>query len=108
MYFTYPPAVYAGPYVRHAPPLAPSPLMMGAVGAMIGGTAAAAANMKKVQQSTISTEEAIRKTLKTGVNSALATAAATVVAGMLGQERSLLTLVAMFATGTAVMYLLEE
>jgi hypothetical protein len=81
---------------------------MGVVGALIGGTYAAATNMKRVQQDAISTEEAIRRTLKTGVSTGLATAAATAVAGMLGQQRSWLTLVAALATGGAVMYLLEE
>jgi hypothetical protein len=81
---------------------------MGVVGAVIGSAGAAAANLKRVQRNPISTEEAIRKTLKTGVSSGLATAAASAVAGMFGQQRSLLTLVAMVATGATVMYILEE
>lgn len=108
MYSTYPPAVHYGSYVRQGLPLSPSPLRMSAVGAIIGGTAAAAANIRRVQRNDISPEEAIRRTLKTGVNSALATAAATAVAGMLGRNRLWLSLAAMAATGATVMYLLEE
>jgi hypothetical protein len=81
---------------------------MGVVGAVIGSASAAAANLKRVRRNQLSTEEAIQKTLKTGVSSGLATAAAGAVAGMFGPQRSVLTLVAMFATGAAVMYILEE
>ena len=108
MYYMYPSAVNDPSLVRRGLPFSPAPLRMGAVGAMLGSTAAAAANIRSVQLNEISTEEAIRRTLRTGVNSAFATAAATAAAGMVGRERPLLSLVVMFATGTAVMYLLEK
>ena len=65
---------------KTAPRLVPhAGLAMGGMGAVVGGTAAAAKNIRRVKNEEINREEAVRDTLKETAGAGLATAAATVV-----------------------------
>jgi hypothetical protein len=84
---------------------------MAIAGAVIGGSAAAAKNLRRVQQEEIQSREALMDTGKTALSSAVATAAATAaattVAGVVSHavaDRGLLRLAVMFGVGTAVLY----
>lgn len=78
---------------------------MGRLGAVVGLCGAGAANLWRLQRDEISRTTAVVDTLRVGVASGLATAAASLVAG---QFRSpTLSLLATLATGTAVMYALN-
>ena len=79
-------------------------LSMGGVGAVIGGTAAAAKNIRRVKEAEISREEAVRNTLKEAAGAGLATAAATAVIGAVG-ARGLLSLVGILTVATGTKYL---
>lgn len=74
------------------------------LGAMVGATAAAAIQLKNPNNN--GSENAFGKILGAGVASGLATAAASAVGNSMGQKSTLTTIAAMFATGTAMMYLL--
>lgn len=94
---TYYPAPYAYPRSGY--------LEMGKLGFTVGVCGAGAANLRRYQGGEIERSAAVVDTLRTGVASGLATAAASLVAG---QFRSpTLGLVATLATGTAVMYALS-
>lgn len=88
------------------PPYNPSALFqMAKLGAVIGLAGAGAANLHRLQQGEVASSEAAINTLRTGVASGLATAAATLVAS---QFRSpTLALAATLVTGTATMYALN-
>lgn len=73
------------------------------LGAMVGATAAAAVQLKKDKKTG---ENPVGVILKTGIASGLATGAASAVGSTMGNKNTLTTLAAMFATGTAMMYLL--
>lgn len=73
------------------------------LGAMVGATAAAVVQLKNEKKTG---ENPVGVILKTGVASGLATAAASAVGSTMGQKNTLTTLAVMFATGTAMMYLL--
>lgn len=75
------------------------------LGAMVGATAAAAMQLKKADDKR-GGENAVGEILRTGVASGLATAAASAVGNAIGQKNTLTTVAAMFAAGTAMMYLL--
>lgn len=79
---------------------------MAKLGTVVGLAGAGAANLHRLQQGEIASREAALNTLRTGVASGLATAAATLVAG---QFRSpTLALAATLLTGTAAMYALNS
>jgi hypothetical protein len=59
-------------------------LAMGGVGAVIGGAAAAAKNIRRVKDDEINGAEAVKNTIKEAAGTGLATATATVVVGALG------------------------
>lgn len=80
-------------------------------GAVIGGSAAAAKNLRRMQKDEIQPREALFDTGKTALSSAIATAAATAAATSVANaashaftERGLLRLAVMFGVGTAVLY----
>lgn len=84
---------------------------MALAGAVIGGSAAAAKNLRRVQKDEIQPREALYDTGKTALSSAaataVATAAATTIAGVTANaiaDRGLLRLSVMFGVGTAVLY----
>lgn len=84
----------------------PSVIQVGAVGAMVGATGAAAYNIRRVKRDEITKEDAIRETIR----ASLTTGAATMVAKLAGDALSrnpVLSLLAMFAAGTATAYLLQ-
>ncbi|EIJ33568.1 magnetosome protein MamC [Thiothrix nivea] len=84
---------------------------MAIAGAVIGGSAAAAKNLRRVQKEEIQPQAAMLDTGKTALSSAVATAAATAaattVAGAVSHavaDRGMLRLAVMFGVGTAVLY----
>ncbi len=77
------------------------------VGAIVGGSAAAASNLARMQRAEITVNQVLADTTKTAVSSALATAVAGAVAGAVA-EQGLVRLGVMFATGAAVLYALER
>ncbi|GEM_PF-2473453 len=79
-------------------------LAMGGVGAIIGGTAAAAKNIRRVKDAEINREEAVRDTIKESAGAGLATATATAVVGAVGAT-GLLSLVGILAMATGTKYL---
>nr|MBS0020422.1 magnetosome protein MamC [Gammaproteobacteria bacterium] len=81
-------------------------LRMAAVGAIIGAVGAASVNLRRLQRNEIEGQQALVNTLKVSASSALATAAATVVAGYIGGGPLVSTAVTV-ATGTGVMYVLN-
>jgi len=80
-----------------------SSLAMGGVGAIIGGTAAAAKNIRRVKDGEIHREEAVRDTIKEAAGAGLATAAATALVGVFGAT-GLLSLVGIIAVATGTKY----
>jgi len=77
------------------------------VGAVVGGSAAAASNLAQMQRGTITVNQALANTSKTAVSSALATTIAGAVAGAVA-EQGFARLGVMFATGAAVLYGIER
>jgi hypothetical protein len=77
------------------------------LGAMMGATAAAAVQLKKADEKTRSNNP-LGEILRAGVVSGLATAAASAVSQSMGHKNTVTTMAAMFATGTAMMYLLAN
>ncbi len=97
------PYVHPGAYPR--PGAGSGHLEMGRLGFTVGVCGAGAANLRRLRHDEIQRTDAVVDTLRTGVASGLATAAASLVAG---QFRSpTLALVASLAAGTAVMYALS-
>ncbi|MCP5426015.1 MAG: hypothetical protein H6970_13255 [Gammaproteobacteria bacterium] len=81
-------------------------LEQGKFGAVVGLCGAGAANLRRYQRAEINAGEALLGTLKTGLYTGLATAAAGLVADRFHHSPAL-TLLATLATGTAVMYALS-
>jgi len=79
-------------------------LAMGGAGAIIGGTAAAAKNIRRVKNEEIKREEAVKDTMKEAAGAGLATAAATAVVGAVGAT-GLLSLAGILAVATGTKYL---
>jgi hypothetical protein len=82
-------------------------LAMGGLGAVIGGTAAAARNIRRVKDEGISREEAVKDTGREAAGAGLATAAATAVVGAVGAT-GLLSLVGVLAVATGAKYLWDS
>jgi len=76
-----------------------------ATGATVGAAAAAAMHLRKP---TAERSNAVGDILKAGAVTGLATGAVSMVRQSLGCERKLFTFAAMFVTGAAVMYALNE
>jgi hypothetical protein len=98
----YPMARTATTRVTHFVPQAT--LAMGGIGAIVGGTAAAAKNIRRVKNAEINREEAVKDTIKEAGGAGLATAAATAVVGAVGAT-GLLSLVGILALATGTKYL---
>lgn len=76
-------------------------------GAIIGGTGAAAIQLRRMQNEGIGWDEVAKGTLKGAAQVGLAATAATAV-GSLFRNNQALSLAATLATGTAVMYVLNH
>jgi hypothetical protein len=79
-------------------------LAMGGLGAVIGGTAAAARNIRRLEGSEIARDEAVKDTLKEAAGAGLATAAATAVVGAV-RATGFLSLVGILTVATGTKYL---
>jgi hypothetical protein len=79
-------------------------LAMGGVGAIVGGTAAAAKNIRRVKEGEIKREEAVKDTIKEAAGAGLATATAAAVVGAVGAT-GLLSLLGVLAVATGTKYL---
>lgn len=79
-------------------------LAMAGVGAIIGGTAAAAKNIRRVKHAEIKRDEAVKDTIKEAAGAGLATATATAVVGAIGAT-GLLSLVGLLSVATGTKYL---
>jgi hypothetical protein len=79
-------------------------LAMGGVGAIVGGTAAAAKNIHRVKNAEINREAAVKDTIKEAAGTGLATATATAVVGVVGAT-GLLSLLGILAVATGTKYL---
>lgn len=82
-------------------------LRFATMGAVIGGSAAAAANLRRVSDGETLPASALAATARSAVIGAAATAAAGAVAGVIA-DQGLLRLGLMFAVGTAVVYGLDQ
>lgn len=82
-------------------------LRLALLGGLIGGSAAAAANLRRAQDGDLSTGPALAATARSAAIGAAATAAAGAVAGAVA-DQGLLRLGLMFAVGTAVVYGLDQ
>ncbi len=78
-------------------------LQSAAMGATVGAAAAVAAQLKRSDQRPL----ALNQIAQAGAVTGLTSAAATLVGQSLGHRRGLTRFAAMFATGAAVMYLLN-
>lgn len=76
-------------------------------GAVVGATGAAAHNLHRLRRDGISPQQAALNTARAGLGAGAATAAAAAVGGLFGRS-AWLSLAATLATGTAVMYVLED
>lgn len=77
------PATYA-PATRVTRFVPRATLVMGGIGAVVGGVSAAARNIRLVGEGKVGREEAVKETFKEAVGVGLATAAATAVVGAVG------------------------
>lgn len=112
MPYHYYPAVHHDPAVntaqRNVSPSVPhAVLAMGGLGAIGGGTAAAARNIRRVRQGGISREEAVLDTLKESTGAGIASAAATFVVGSMG-TRGFLGLLGIITVATGTRYLWDS
>lgn len=80
---------------------------LAALGGLVGGSAAAAANLRRVQAGDLDTVPALAATARSAVVGAAATAIAGAVAGAVA-EQGLLRLGLMFAVGAGVVYGLDH
>jgi len=94
-------------YRQPLSPNASSLVELGKLGAVVGLCGAGAHNLRRLRRDEIEPGKALADTLRVGVVSGLATATAGLVASAL-RPSSLLALAATLATGTAVMYALNQ
>jgi len=80
---------------------------LAALGGLVGGSAAAAANLRRVQAGELDATPALTATARSAVVGAAATAIAGAVAGAVA-EQGLLRLGLMFAVGAGVVYGLDH
>lgn len=97
----------AVPAPRAADTACSSLLRLATMGAVIAGSAAAAANLRRVSAGEALPASAVTDTARSAAIGAAATAAAGAVAGVVA-DQGLLRLGLMFAVGTAVVYGLEQ
>ena len=98
---------YLSPYPYRCPesfsPATVAVLQSAAMGATVGAAAATAAQLKRPDHHAL----ALNPIVQAGAITGLTAAAATLVGQSLGRSRGLTRFAAMFATGAAVMYLLN-
>jgi hypothetical protein len=82
-------------------------LRLATMGAIIGGSAAAAANLRRVEKGDLAATAAVAETGKAAMGAAVATAVAGAAASAL-TEQGLLRLGIMFAAGTLTLYALQR
>ena len=94
-------------YRQPLSPAASNLVELGKLGAVVGLCGAGAHNLRRLRREEIEPARALADTLRVGVASGLATATAGLVASAF-RPSSLLALAATLATGTAVMYALNQ
>jgi hypothetical protein len=104
-YTQYPVSYTASKNVSHLAPHAG--LAMGGLGAIIGGTAAAAKNIRRVKNEEIDREEAVRDTLKETAGAGIAAATAAVVVRSVGAT-GLFGLVGIMAVAAGAKYVWDS
>lgn len=77
------------------------------LGAVVGGSVAAAANLQRVQVGDLTTTDAVAETAKTAITAAVATAIGGAAASSIA-EQGLMRLGIMFAAGTLALYGLQR
>ncbi len=82
-------------------------LAMGAVGAIVGGSAAAAQNIARVKHKEVTREQAVKNSLKEAGTTGLATAVATAAVGAVGLTGAL-SLVGMVAVAIGAKYVVDR
>ena len=80
-------------------------LIMAGVGALVGGTAAAAKNIRQVREARIDRRQAVRDTARETAGAAVATGVATFVVGYASPGGNLLSLLGTVAIATGTKYL---
>lgn len=103
----YPAAAPAVPVPRAADSACSTLIQLAAIGAVIGASAAAGANIRRVQRAEVDAGMALADTARAAAASAAATAVAGAVASAVAGQ-GLLRLGVLFAAGTAVMYGLQR
>ncbi|WP_319523043.1 hypothetical protein [uncultured Desulfosarcina sp.] len=83
-----------------------SALAMGGVGMIVGGSASAAANIRRLNSGEIEKSEAVKNVIRDSAGAGIATAAATAVVGAL-RLGGLLSVVGLLTTATATKYLYD-
>ncbi len=84
-----------------------STLYMAGVGAIVGGTSAVAKNIRRVRDSQISREDAVKDTMKEAAGAGLATAAAAAVVRSVGAT-GLLSLAGVLVVATSAKYFIDS
>lgn len=79
-------------------------LAMGGVGAIIGGSASAARNLRKVREGELGKEEAIRDIVRDAAGSGLATGVATAAVGVIGGT-GILSILGLLTIATGAKYI---
>ena len=97
---THPSPPYKATYTAVSLPKAA--LAIGGLGAIVGGSAAAAKNIRRVKTEAVNREEAVKDVFKEAAGAGLATAAAAAIVGTLGIRSGLVSVLGMLtvATGT--------
>ena len=88
-------------------PAAPSALAMGGLGMIVGGSASAAANIRRLNNGEIEKREAVKNVVRDSAGTGIATATATAVVGAL-RLGGLLSLVGLLTTATAAKYMYDR
>jgi len=100
------PAVYAIPQRTR---FSPGPVVaMGGLAAVVGGSVAAARNMRRVRDGDLNRGEALADTLREAAGTGLAAAAATALVTSIGGPGGFLSLVGVLALGTGAKYLWDS
>lgn len=79
-------------------------LAMGGLGVIIGGSAAAAKSIRRVQTEAVDREQAVKEMAMEAAGTGLATAAGTAVVGTLGIRNGLFSVLGMLTVATGVKY----
>lgn len=80
-------------------------LVMAGVGAIVGGSAAAAKNIRRVKNGEATRREAVQDTAKEAAGAAIATGVATGIMGYIGTNNTFLSVLGTIAVATGTKYL---